>query len=93
MSWAVAGSADAPGLEDRRVVSPVTGPEVVAALSSQALVWVAGFEGSTSPTWATIIGGQVSLFNVVRDRLPGVDNANRPPSACDHVDGVCRRSI
>ncbi|WP_309131073.1 malate synthase A [Brevibacterium sp.] len=80
LSWMVAGSAGAPGLEDRRVelVGPVTEPEVVAALNSSAKVWVADFEDSTSPTWTNIVGGQVSLFNAVRDRLPGVDNSHRP---------------
>ncbi len=80
LSWRVAGSMSAPGLEDRRVelVGPVTEPDAVAALNSQASVWVADFEDSTSPTWTNLIGGQLTLIDAVRDRLPGVSNRNRP---------------
>lgn len=79
-TWQVAGSTSAPGLEDRRVelVGPVTEPEVVAALNSQAKVWLADFEDSTSPTWANMIGGQRALYLAIRDRLPGVSNRNQP---------------
>lgn len=79
-TWQVAGSQDAPGLEDRRVelAGPVTEPEVVRALNSQAKVWIADFEDSTSPTWANILGGQHALYLAVRDQLPGVSNRNQP---------------
>jgi malate synthase len=79
-SWTVAGSQDAPGLEDRRVelTGPVTEPEVVAALNSQAKVWLADLEDATSPNWANIIGGQVNLFRAIRGRLPGITNDNQP---------------
>src|SRR5699024_12822721 len=67
-SWTVAGSAGAPGLEDRRVelTGPVTEPEVVAALNSQAKVWLADLEDATSPTWANVIGGQLNLYRAIR---------------------------
>ena len=79
-SWSVAGSAGAPGLEDRRVelTGPVTEDEVVAALNSQAKVWLADLEDATSPTWANVIGGQVNLFRAIRGQLPGVNNDNQP---------------
>ena len=79
-SWSVAGSAGAPGLEDRRVelTGPVTEDEVVAALNSQAKVWLADLEDATSPTWANVIGGQVNLFRAIRGQLPGVTNDNQP---------------
>ncbi len=79
-TWQVAGSQDAPGLEDRRVelAGPVTEPEVVRALNSQAKVWIADFEDSTSPTWANILGGQHALYLAVRDQAPGVSNRNQP---------------
>ncbi|RAC94114.1 malate synthase A, partial [Burkholderia multivorans] len=79
-TWQVAGSQDAPGLEDRRVelAGPVTEPEVVRALNSQAKVWIADFEDSTSPTWANILGGQHALYLAVPDQLPGVSIRNQP---------------
>ena len=79
-SWTVAGSAGAPGLEDRRVelTGPVTEPEVVAALNSQAKVWLADLEDATSPTWANVIGGQLNLYRAIRGQLPGVSNDNQP---------------
>ena len=79
-SWKVAGSTGAPGLEDRRVelTGPVTEREVVAALNSQAKVWLADLEDATSPTWANIIGGQLNLHRAIRGQLPGVNNRNQP---------------
>ena len=64
--WRVAGAG--PGLEDRRV--EITGPTdrkmTVNALNSGANVWLADLEDATSPTWANIIGGQLSLYNAIR---------------------------
>lgn len=67
--WRVAGAG--PGLEDRRV--EITGPTdrkmAINALNSGAKVWLADQEDATSPTWANVIEGQLSLFDALRDRL------------------------
>ncbi|QTX03716.1 malate synthase A [Agromyces archimandritae] len=67
--WRVAGAA--PGLEDRRV--EITGPTdrkmAINALNSDAKVWLADQEDATSPTWANVIEGQLSLFDALRGRL------------------------
>ena len=68
-SWQVAGAG--PGLEDRRV--EITGPTdpkmTINALNSGARVWLADQEDATSPTWQNVIGGQLSLFDAIRDQL------------------------
>ncbi|MEO6532227.1 MAG: malate synthase A, partial [Pseudolysinimonas sp.] len=68
-SWRVAGPG--PGLEDRRV--EITGPTdrkmAINALNSSAKVWLADQEDATSPTWANVIGGQVTLFDAIRHQL------------------------
>ncbi|MBC9926949.1 MULTISPECIES: malate synthase A [unclassified Leucobacter] len=68
-SWRVAGPG--PGLEDRRV--EITGPTdpkmTINALNSGAKVWLADQEDATSPTWKNVIGGQLSLFDAIRDQL------------------------
>lgn len=68
-SWQVAGPG--PGLEDRRV--EITGPTdrkmAINALNSGAKVWLADQEDATSPTWANVIGGQVTLFDAIRGQL------------------------
>lgn len=68
-TWKVAGPG--PGLEDRRV--EITGPTdpkmTINALNSGARVWLADQEDATSPTWANVIGGQISLFDAIRDQL------------------------
>ncbi|GAA3596786.1 malate synthase A [Klugiella xanthotipulae] len=68
-SWRVAGAG--PGLEDRRV--EITGPTdrkmTVNALNSGARVWLADLEDATSPTWENIIGGQVSLYDAIRNQI------------------------
>jgi len=68
-SWRVAGAG--PGLEDRRV--EITGPTdpkmAINALNSGAKVWLADQEDATSPTWANVIGGQVTLFDAIRGQL------------------------
>nr|WP_232531698.1 malate synthase A [Microbacterium halophytorum] len=67
--WRVAGAG--PGLEDRRV--EITGPTdprmTINALNSSAKVWLADQEDATSPTWANVIGGQLSLFDAIRGEL------------------------
>jgi malate synthase len=68
-SWRVAGAG--PGLEDRRV--EITGPTdrkmAINALNSGAKVWLADQEDATSPTWANVIEGQLSLLDALRGRL------------------------
>ncbi|WP_104137800.1 MULTISPECIES: malate synthase A [unclassified Cryobacterium] len=68
-SWRVAGAG--PGLEDRRV--EITGPTdrkmAINALNSSAKVWLADQEDATSPTWANVIEGQLTLFDQVRGQL------------------------
>jgi malate synthase len=63
-SWRVAGTA--PGLEDRRV--EITGPTdrkmAINALNSGAKVWLADQEDATSPTWANVIEGQLTLVRL-----------------------------
>ncbi len=68
-SWRVAGAG--PGLEDRRV--EITGPTdpkmTINAMNSGARVWLADQEDATSPTWRNVIGGQLSLFDAIREQL------------------------
>jgi len=68
-SWRVAGAG--PGLEDRRV--EITGPTdrkmTINAMNSGAKVWLADQEDATSPTWANVIGGQLSLFDAIRRQI------------------------
>ncbi|MFB2554916.1 malate synthase A [Herbiconiux liangxiaofengii] len=68
-SWRVAGPG--PGLEDRRV--EITGPTdrkmTVNALNSGAKAWLADLEDATSPTWANIVGGQLSLRDAIRGEI------------------------
>ncbi|QIM16367.1 malate synthase A [Leucobacter insecticola] len=68
-NWHVAGAG--PGLEDRRV--EITGPTdpkmTINAMNSGARVWLADQEDATSPTWQNVIGGQLSLFDAIRDQL------------------------
>ena len=67
--WRVAGAG--PGLEDRRV--EITGPTdrkmAINALNSGAKVWLADQEDATSPTWANVIEGQITLMDAVREQL------------------------
>ncbi|MFD4543031.1 malate synthase A [Streptomyces bauhiniae] len=67
--WRVAPPA--PGLTDRRV--EITGPPdrrmAVNALNSGARVWMADFEDATSPTWENVIGGQLTLLDVLERRV------------------------
>lgn len=68
-TWQVAGAG--PGLQDRRVeITGPTDPKMACnALNSGAKVWLADLEDATSPTWANIVGGQVSLFDAIRRQL------------------------
>ena len=68
-TWRVAGAG--PGLEDRRV--EITGPTdrkmTINAMNSGAKVWLADQEDATSPTWANVIGGQLSLHDAIRRQI------------------------
>jgi len=68
-TWRVAGAG--PGLEDRRV--EITGPTdrkmTINAMNSGAKVWLADQEDATSPTWANVVGGQLSLFDAIRRQI------------------------
>ncbi|KQQ49820.1 malate synthase [Plantibacter sp. Leaf314] len=76
-SWRVAGAG--PGLEDRRV--EITGPTdpkmTINALNSGADVWLADQEDATSPTWANVIGGQLSLRDAIRGELTFTSEAGK----------------
>ena len=76
-SWRVAGAG--PGLEDRRV--EITGPTdpkmTINALNSGANIWLADQEDATSPTWANVIGGQLSLRDAVRGELTFTNEAGK----------------
>jgi malate synthase len=41
----------------------------INAMNSGARVWLADQEDATSPTWANVIGGQISLFDAIRRRI------------------------
>ena len=51
----------------------ITGPTdpkmTINALNSGARVWLADQEDATSPTWRNVIGGQLSLFDAIREQL------------------------
>jgi malate synthase len=55
-------------LVDRRV--EITGPTdrkmTINALNSGARVWLADMEDASTPHWANVVGGQVSLYDAVR---------------------------
>ena len=76
-NWRVAGAG--PGLDDRRV--EITGPTdrrmAVNALNSGANVWLADQEDATSPTWANVIEGQLTLFDAIRGQLDFTSEAGR----------------
>ena len=38
----------------------------INAMNSGAKVWLADQEDATSPTWANVVGGQLSLFDAIR---------------------------
>ncbi|MFD7307661.1 malate synthase A [Promicromonospora sp. NPDC059942] len=69
--WRVAGSRNAPGLEDRRV--EITGPTdpkmTINALNSGARCWLADAEDASSPTWPNVIEGQLALHDAIRGTL------------------------
>ncbi|GAB3161227.1 malate synthase A [Myceligenerans halotolerans] len=78
-AWRVAGSAGAPGLEDRRV--EITGPTdpkmTINALNSGARVWLADAEDASSPTWRNVVEGQLSLHDAIRGTLEHTNAAGK----------------
>jgi len=65
-SWKVAPVPE--DLQDRRteITGPVDRKMVINALNSGAKVFMADFEDASSPTWANMIGGQLSMQDAVR---------------------------
>jgi len=55
-------------LRDRRVeiTGPVERKMIINALNSGAMVFMADFEDSNSPTWENCVAGQVNLYDAVR---------------------------
>ena len=55
-------------LHDRRVeiTGPVDRKMIINALNSDAKVFMADFEDSSTPTWANMVDGQVNLHDAVR---------------------------
>ncbi|KPM55428.1 malate synthase [Frankia sp. R43] len=90
-TWRVAPAA--PGLTDRRV--EITGPPdakmAINALNSGANVWMADFEDATSPTWANIIEGQITLKDAVAGTLEHVAADGREYTLADEVATIVVR--
>ncbi|WP_035841100.1 malate synthase A [Kitasatospora azatica] len=67
--WQVAEAPRA--LQDRRV--EITGPTdrkmVINALNSGAKIWLADFEDATSPTWQSVVSGQINLIDAFEGRI------------------------
>ncbi len=61
----------APDLTERKVeiTGPVDPKMIINALNSGASVFMADFEDSASPTWSTMINGQIALSKAVRGDL------------------------
>ncbi|MGO3250791.1 MAG: malate synthase A [Microbacterium gubbeenense] len=90
--WRVAGAG--PGLENRRV--EITGPTdprmTINALNSGANVWLADQEDATSPTWQNVIGGQLSLFDAIREQLEfTAENGKRYAVTAEHTPTIVMR--
>ena len=68
-TWSIA--AIPKDLTDRRVeiTGPVDRKTVINALNSGANGFMADFEDATTPTWATLMQGQVNLYDAVRRTL------------------------
>jgi malate synthase len=68
-AWEV--PAPPPGLVNRRV--EITGPTerkmAINALNSGAKVWLADHEDANTPHWSNVIGGQVNLYDAVRETI------------------------
>ncbi|MBD3689128.1 malate synthase A [Nanchangia anserum] len=68
-SWRVAPIA--PGLAKRHV--EITGPTerkmTINALNSGADCWLADLEDANTPHWANVIGGQINLYDAIRETI------------------------
>ena len=62
-------------LQDRRteITGPVDRKMVVNALKSGASVYMADFEDATTPTWASLIEGQINLRDAIRREIDFTD--------------------
>jgi malate synthase len=62
-------------LQDRRteITGPVDRKMVVNALNSGASVYMADFEDATTPTWASLIEGQINLRDAIRRAIDFTD--------------------
>jgi len=62
-------------LQDRRteITGPVDRKMVVNALNSGASVYMADFEDATTPTWASLIEGQINLRDAIRREIDFTD--------------------
>ena len=67
--WVVASIPEV--LRDRRVeiTGPVERKMIINALNSDARVFMADFEDSTSPTWANLVEGQQNLVDAVAGNI------------------------
>ena len=67
--WSVAPAP--PALRDRRV--EMTGPTerkmTINAMNSGAQVWLADMEDASTPHWHNVIGGQVNLYDAIRETI------------------------
>ncbi|KAJ1679021.1 Malate synthase, glyoxysomal, partial [Spiromyces aspiralis] len=77
LSWK--GPQPAPGLVDRRVeiTGPVDRKMVINALNSGAQTFMADFEDSSSPTWHSMIDGQVNLRDAIRRTIEFTNPAGK----------------
>jgi malate synthase len=72
-NWTVAAiPAD---LQDRRVeiTGPVDRKMIINALNSDACVFMADFEDSTTPTWENLLDGQLNLRDAIRRTITFTD--------------------
>lgn len=67
--WRVASIPDE--LRDRRVeiTGPVSRKMVINALNSDARVFMADFEDSSTPSWDNMLDGQVNMYDAVRRNI------------------------
>ncbi len=85
--WSVAKVPAA--LQDRRVeiTGPVDRKMIINALNSDAKMFMADFEDSTSPTWPNLIDGQINLRDAVAGTISltneaGKHYALKPDASC-----------
>ncbi len=59
------------------ITGPVDRKMIINGLNSKAMVYMADFEDSQSPTWEGIIEGQVNLYDAVRKQIDFVNQAGK----------------